>query len=172
MDQAVFEQLRAIARARLASQRTGHTLQPTALVAEAWIKVRNHFNAATPTPAFYKIAADAMRQILIDHARAKERLKRGGGENGRRVEADFEQIADRRELTDEVDSDQLLALNDAISRLEALDPEAAQVVKLRFFTGLNVEETANITNTSPATVKRNWQFARTWLAKELSGAAG
>lgn len=172
IDETVVAQLRSLARARLAAQRPGHTLQPTALVAEAWLKLRNHFdetglNPAAPTPAFYKVASEAMRQILIDHARAKQTAKRGGG---RRVEADFDQLADR-EITDEVEPDQLLALDDAIEKLTALDPQAAQVVKLRFFTGLSVEETARVMEVSESTVKRDWQFARSWLGKTLAGAA-
>src|SRR5215213_12020181 len=79
MDRQVYDELRAMARARLMQQRAGHTLQPTALANEAWMKLRGHFNMAEPTPAFFRTAADAMRQILIDHARAKQSLKRGGG---------------------------------------------------------------------------------------------
>jgi RNA polymerase sigma-70 factor, ECF subfamily len=163
----VIDQLRAMARARLASQRPGHTLQPTALVAEAWLKLRNHFDAPEPTPAFYKVASEAMRQILIDHARAKATLKRGGG---RRVDHDVGLVADR-EIDDQADPDQLLALDAAIAKLEQLDPQAAAVVKLRFFTGLPVEQAAGVLGVSERTVKRDWQFARTWLAKELGEAA-
>lgn len=166
VDAEVVNQMRAIARARLASQRPDHTLQPTALVAEAWLKLRNHFDVPTPTPAFYKTASEAMRQILIDHARAKATLKRDAG---RRVDADVGLVAEK--VDERTDPDQLLALDAAIAKLEALDAQAANVVKLRFFTGMPVEQTAEVLGVSERTVKRDWQFARTWLAKELAGIA-
>jgi RNA polymerase sigma factor (TIGR02999 family) len=165
MADTIFRELHAIARRRLASQKAGHTLQPTALVNEAWMKLRGHFNMTEPTPVFFKTAAEAMRQILIDHARAKQRLKRGGG--AQREDAEIGEIAEIAQVSDEADFDQIIALNDALSRLEELDPQAAEVVKLRFFAGLSVEETASAMNLSDRTVKRDWQFARAWLAKEL-----
>ena len=163
-DRAVYDQLRAMARARLAQQRAGHTLQPTALANEAWMKLRGHFDMNAPSPAFFKTAADAMRQILIDHARAKQSLKRGG--NIKREDG-LSAVAAVAEDSDSGDADQILAINDAIVELEQLDPQAASVVKLRFFVGLSVEETASALGVSDRTVKREWQFARTWLAERM-----
>jgi RNA polymerase sigma-70 factor, ECF subfamily len=165
-DETIFRELHAIAKRRLASQKAGHTLQPTALVNEAWMKLRGHFNMSEPSPAFYKTAAEAMRQILIDHARGKKRLKRGG--DAKREDAEMAELAEVAELSNETDTAQILSLNDALSRLEQLDPQAAEVVKLRFFAGLSVEEAAKALQISDRTVKRDWQFARTWLAKELA----
>jgi RNA polymerase sigma factor (TIGR02999 family) len=162
LNREAYDQLRAMARARLMQQRAGHTLQPTALANEAWMKLRGHFDMAEPSPAFFKTAAEAMRQILIDHARAKQSLKRGGDmkrEDGLSVVA---AVADE---SDSSDPDQILAMNDAIAELEQLDAQAAAVVKLRFFVGLSVEETASALGISDRTVKREWQFARTWLAE-------
>lgn len=165
----VYDALRAMARNRLAAQNARHTLQPTALVHEAWLKLRGHFDPSDPSPAFFKTAAEAMRQILIDHARGKRRLKRGGGE-ARREPGEAVNIPEVAERTDDsaADFDQVLALNEAVTRLEGLDPQAAGVVKLRFFAGLSVEEAASAMGVSERTVKRDWQFARAWLAKELS----
>ncbi len=166
LDRKVYDELRAMARSRLAQQNAGHTLQPTALVHEAWLKLRNHYNSATPPAVFFATAADAMRQILIDHARAKHRLKRGGG--AKRENIELTELTGKNELTGADDPEQVLALDEAISKLEALDPQAGQIVKLRFFAGLNVEETAKTLGISDRTVKRDWQFARNWLLQQLS----
>jgi len=156
----VYEQLRAIARAKLAQQPPGHTLQATALVHEAFLKIRDHPSIVSAEPArFYHAAAQAMRQILIDHARARGRVKRGGG-----IRREFADVA---ELADEQDPAEVLALDEAISRLEQVEPRAADVVKLRFFAGLTVEETAEALSLSERTVKREWQYARAWLFREL-----
>ncbi|MBC8105362.1 MAG: sigma-70 family RNA polymerase sigma factor [Anaerolineae bacterium] len=160
----MYDELRAMARARLMQQRAGHTLQPTALANEAWMKLRGHFNMAEPTPAFFKTAAEAMRQILIDHARARQSLKRGGGAKREDGSSAIGDVADDSEPTDH---DQILAMNDAIAELERLDAQAASVVKLRFFVGLSVEETATALGISDRTVKREWQFARTWLSEQM-----
>lgn len=162
MSSDVFEELRRIARSKLASQKPGHTLQPTALVNEAWMKLKDHFDAENPTPAFFKTAAEAMRQILIDHARAKLCLKRGGGEY-KRERVGLTHIAEIATIGDETDPDEILALNDAIARLEEEEPQTAEVVKLRFFAGLSVEETAAALGVSDRTVKREWKYARARL---------
>ena len=162
----IYRELHAIARNRLANVQGGHTLQPTALVNEAWIKLRGGFNGAVASPEFFKTAAGAMRQILIDHARTKRRLKRGG--EARRDGRDVADIVDPGGAND---LDQLLTLDDAVTRMERLDPQAAEVVKLRFFAGLSVEETAAALGVSERTVKRDWSFARAWLAKELATPA-
>ena len=107
-----------------------------------------------------------MRQILIDHARAKQRLKRGEG--AKRVDAELNELAGRDQINGDDDPDQILALDSAVRQLETLDPQAGQVVKLRFFAGLTVEETAAAMDISERTVKRDWQFARNWLLEQLA----
>ena len=162
----VYRQLHAIARNRLGGPRAGNTLQPTALVNEAWLKLRGHFGTAEPSPAFFRTAAEAMRQILIDHARRKKRVKRGG--DVRRDGGDIAGVPDDTEPAGVSRFDEVLLLNDALTRFERLDPQAAEVVKLRFFAGLTVEQTAAAMEIGERTVKRDWQFARAWLAKELA----
>jgi RNA polymerase sigma factor (TIGR02999 family) len=158
----VYEQLRVIAQARLQTQASGHTLQATALVNEAYLKLRDHPSIVGDGPAdFYRAAALAMRQILIDHARGKGRVKRGGGAGVRR------ELVDVAQLAADDDGDQILAVDEAIERLAAEDPAAAEVVRLRFYAGLSVEETAATMGVSERTVKRDWQFARAWLYREL-----
>ena len=166
LDESVYRELHALARRRLGGQRQGHTLQPTALVNEAWLKLNGSAHSVLPSAVFVKTAAAAMRQILVDHARARGRLKRGGGARAA-VGVEVGDLADSSGGSD-ADPDQLLCLDDALSRLERLDPQAADVVKLRFFAGRSVEETAATLDISERTVKRDWQFARAWLAKELS----
>jgi len=156
----VYEQLRAIARNRLAQQSPGHTLQATALVHEAFLKLRDHSSIICAEPErFFKAAAMAMRQILIDHARTQARDKRGGG-----IRREFADVA---ELAETQDPAEIMALDEAISRLEQVEPQAAQVVKLRFFAGLTVQEVAATLGLSERTVKREWQFARAWLFRAL-----
>jgi RNA polymerase sigma factor (TIGR02999 family) len=164
LDNTVYQELRAIARARIASQQKGHTLQATALVNEAWMKLRDYFHGEEGSPQFYKTAADAMRQILIDHARSKQRLKRGG-KDAKRI--DFSDMAEVADLSDDIDAAEILALDEAIAKLERDEPDAAQVVKLRFFAGLSVEETATALGVSDRTVKREWRFARAWLFEQM-----
>ena len=159
----VYDQLRAIARARIARERAGHSLQATELVHEAFLKLQKHPSLMHADRArFFHAAAEAMRQILIDHARSKGRIKRGGGM--KRTMAD---VADVAELAEEPDADQILALDEAIRRLETEEPQAAQVLKLRFFTGLSVAETAELMGLSQRTVKREWQYARAWMFREI-----
>ena len=159
----VYDQLRRIAQRRIEGEREGFTLQATELVHEALIKMvpalekrdwqdRSHF---------YNAAAEAMRRILIDHARARNSVKRGGGA------VEFVPI-NLLELAAE-DSDKILALDEAIARLTEQDATLGQLVKLRFFAGLTVEETAKAMGISPRTVSREWSFARAWLYKELEG---
>ena len=160
LSQQVYDQLRAIARVRLVGQSPGHTLQPTALVNEAYLKLQNHPSIMAGDRAlFFRAAANAMRQILIDHARSRGRLKRGGP-----VKRAFVDVAD---LAAEQDPAEILAMDEAIGRLEVQEPQAAQVMKLRFFTGLSLEETAQVLGLSERTVKREWQFARAWLYRAL-----
>lgn len=156
----IHDQLRQIASVRLATQKPGHTLQATALVHEAYLKLRQHPSLFAADPAhFYRVAAEAMRQILIDHARARVSQKRGGG--NRRV------VADVAELAADQDPAEIMALEEAIRRFEEVEPRAAEIIKLRFFAGLTVEETAEVTGLSVRTVNREWTFARAWLYKAL-----
>jgi RNA polymerase sigma factor (TIGR02999 family) len=156
----VYEQLHRIAAHRIAAQPAGHTLQATALVNEAYLKVRDQPPlAGIDRSHFFRLAAEAMRQVLVDHARSKARQKRGGGV--RRAMSDVAQLAA------EQDSDEILALEEAIRRFELAEPRAAEVVKLRFFAGLSVEETAEATGLSVRTVNREWKFARAWLYNAL-----
>jgi RNA polymerase sigma factor (TIGR02999 family) len=159
----VYDQLRAVARARLARESPGHSLQATELVHEAYLKLQHHPSILKADRGrFFGAAAEAMRRILIDHARTKGRVKRGG--NRKRS------VSDVAELAAESDPDQILALDEAICRLEQTEPQAAQVVKLRFFAGLSVAETAEVTGLSERTVKREWQFARAWMYRALGDA--
>jgi len=156
----VYDQLRGIARHRLSSENVGHTLQATALVNEAYLKLsQNPSVFQLDRTRFVMAAAEAMRRILIDHARTKRRHKRGGG--AKRA------IIDVADLAADFDPEQTLALDEAIRRLEDSDAQAAAVVKLRFFAGLSVEETAVALGISDRTVKREWQFARAWLFQAL-----
>ena len=160
LSQQVYDQLRAIARARLAREGPGHTLQATALVNEAYLKLQSHPSVIVGDRGlFFRAAANAMRQILIDHARSRGSVRRGGS-----LRRSFIDVA---ELAAEQDPAEILALDDAIGRLESQEPQAAQVMKLRFFTGLSVEETASVLGLSERTVKREWQFARAWLYREM-----
>jgi RNA polymerase sigma factor (TIGR02999 family) len=159
----VYEQLRAIARQRLMSEAPGHTLQATALVHEAYLKLRQNSSVfGLDQSRFVMAAAEAMRRILIDHARTRGRIKRGGGAKREPID-----VADVADLATDPEPDQILALDEAICRFEQQDQQAAQVVKLRFFAGLSVEETAASLGISQRTVKRDWQFARAWLFRTV-----
>lgn len=158
----VYDELRRLARARMAREAPGHTLQPTALVHEAYLRLAA--GAAPPFASraqFFAAAAEAMRRILIERARRVRREKRGGGR--RRVTLD-EGLAGA-----EPPDAELLALDQALARLERLDPAMARVVGLRWLAGLTVEETAEVVGSSPRTVKRQWTAGRAWLHRELTG---
>jgi RNA polymerase sigma factor (TIGR02999 family) len=160
----VYEELRKLAAQRMANEAAGHTLQPTALVHEAWLRLvgdesqkwdgRGHFFAA---------AAEAMRRILIEKARRKHALKRGAAVE--RVNLEDVEVAML------ADDETLLLVNDALEKLEKEDPEAAQVVKLRFFVGMTNDEAGQAMGVSGRTVKRNWTYARAWLFRELGSPA-
>ncbi len=157
----VYDELRRLAMARLTQEKPGQTLQATALVHDAYIRLvdvakTQHWNSRVH---FFGAAAEAMRRILINRARDKGRLKRGG--SFQRV--DLEQI----ELALDTPGEQLIALDEAIESLEAESPQCAQVVKLRFFAGLSIEETAAVMTISASTVKRHWGYARAWLFDAL-----
>ena len=159
----VYEQLRAIANNRMREERAGHTLQATALVHEAYMKLVNGPEVDWESRAhFFRAAAEAMRRILIDHARKRKSEKRGGGRAALPIN-----VVD---LAEEADPDQVLALEEAMQRLEAEDARAAEVVKLRFYAGLSVEETAEAMGVSERTVMREWAFARARLFQWLNPA--
>jgi RNA polymerase sigma factor (TIGR02999 family) len=160
----VYRELRKIAAARLRAERDGHTLQPTALVHEAWVRLMRQQGADWQSrEQFFAIAARMMRRILVDHARRRQAAKRGEAP----IEADVDELASR--LASPLPDERLLALNDALDRLAALDARQAQVVEFRFFGGLSVEETANVLSLSPTTVKREWATARAWLFRTVQG---
>ena len=160
----VYQELRRLAAAYIRRERPGYTLQPTALVNEAYLRLLKDDPARWQNRAhFCAIAAHSMRQILIERARARDAQKRGGARA--RVTLDEALVAGGERSID------LVALDEALRRLAAVDPEQARLVELRFFGGLTVEETAEAMNVSPATVKRHWTVARAWLARELKGLA-
>ncbi len=161
----VYEHLRSIARVRMAGERAEHTLQATALVHEAYARmVAPGETAYENRRHFYFTAAEAMRRILIEHARARNTAKRGGT-NRKRVRLDISAIVD---LAQDGKSDEIIALDEALRRLEIQRPRVGQVVKLRFYGGMSIDETADMLDVSPRTVDLDWSFARAWLFRELS----
>jgi RNA polymerase sigma-70 factor (ECF subfamily) len=158
----VYQELRRLAAAYIRHEKPGQTLQPTALVHEAYLRLMKDRPDRWQNRAhFCAIAAHSMRQILIERARARNAQKRWGEKARVTLDEGLVQGGER--------SVDLLALDHAIERLAALDPEQARIVELRFFGGLTVEETADAIGVSPATVKRHWTVARAWLARELEG---
>jgi len=160
----VYQELRKLAAGYLRRERPGQTLQPTALVHEAYLRLMKDKPDRWQNRAhFCAIAAHSMRQILIERARARGAQKRGGARH--RVTLDDALVAGGERSID------LVALDQALERLAAFDPAQARLVELRFFGGLTIEETAEATGTSPATVKRHWVVACAWLARELKASA-
>ena len=161
----VYQELHRIASRYLRHERPGHTLQSTALVHEAYVKLVDQRRVDWQNRAqFFGIAAQAMRRILVDHARARGREKRGAG--APLVALDAVQPAAAEADVHPADA---IALDRALEKLETFDPGQARIVELRFFGGLTVEETADILGSSPSTVKREWTLARAWLFRELEG---
>jgi RNA polymerase sigma factor (TIGR02999 family) len=158
----VYEELRKLAAQKLAQEKPGQTLQATALVHEAYLRLVDADNAQSWNGRghFFAAAAEAMRRILIESARGKAREKRGG--DWQRV--DFEEL----DVASSVSPDQLIALDDALVRLAALDHLAGELVKLRYFAGLALDQAATALGISPATAYRHWAYARAWLCSELS----
>ncbi|MBA2259555.1 MAG: sigma-70 family RNA polymerase sigma factor [Acidobacteria bacterium] len=160
----VYQELRRFAAGYLRREKPGQTLQPTALVHEAYLRLMKDRPGRWQNRAhFCAIAAHSMRQILIERARARGAAKRGGARQ--RITLDEGLVAGGDRSID------LIALDEALQRLAEIDPEQARLVELRFFGGLTIEETADALNMSPATVKRHWTVAKAWLTRELEGLA-
>ncbi len=157
----VYDELRRVAAARMNNASPGHTLQPTALVHEAWLRLVGSDSEAQfqNRTHFFAAAAEAMRHILIDRARRKQALRHGGGQQ--RVELGDIEIAAP------TDDEEILAVNDALERLALADPAKADLVKLRYFVGLTIEEAAAALGISQPTAKRRWALARAWLFEEI-----
>ena len=156
----VYDELHRQAARYLRHERAGHTLQTTALINEAYLRLIDQKNVHWQNRAhFFGIAAQMMRRILVDHARAKKRAKRGGSD----VRISFSEVVLK---TPGEDLD-FVALDEALDRLAALDEQQSRIVELRFFSGLTVEETAEVLSISTATVKRDWRMAKAWLHREL-----
>jgi RNA polymerase sigma factor (TIGR02999 family) len=159
----VYDELRRIARRYLAGQDEGHTLSPTALVNESYLKLVKQPSGSWQDRAhFLSVAAVAMRQILVNHARARNAQKRDGGIMLRTFD-------DSRAGSSDMRSDELIALDDALCRLDAASPRQRAVIEYRFFGGLTHEEIAEVLGVSVPTVRRDWRIARAWLVRELSG---
>ena len=159
----VYDQLRSAARLNLAGERAGHTLSATALVHEAYLKLVGPRDVAwTGRAHFYAAAAESMRRVLLDHAKARMRVKRGGG---RRQEAAIE-FEDLASLATQ-DPERIVKFDEVFRRLETESPDGAAVVRLRFYAGLSVEQAAEALGLSTSTVDRRWAFARAWLYRRL-----
>jgi RNA polymerase sigma factor (TIGR02999 family) len=157
----VYDELRAMARRQLRAERSDHTLQPTALVHEAYLKLVDQDQVAWQNRQhFFSVAAMAMRRLLVDHARERGRLKRGGDQAKVTFTLSLPLASD-----DQVA--EIVAVDDLLATLAEFDPRAARVVECRYFAGLSVDETAAALELSPRTVKRSWQLARAWLRKEM-----
>lgn len=161
----LYAELRNLARHRLAAEPAGQTIQPTALVHEAYLRLAGSDQQRWKSRAyFFAAAAEAMRRILIDRARAKHAARRGGAP----AKVDLEEIG----LASPAPDESLLALDAALEKLAAADPAKAQLVKLKFFAGLTTEQAAQLMGISEATGKRAWAFARAWLAREIGRDLG
>jgi RNA polymerase sigma factor (TIGR02999 family) len=161
---AVYDELRRVAASFLREERPGHTLQPTALVHEAYLRLvdQRKINWSNRSQVV-AMAARMMRRILVNHAVARKTAKRGSGVPQLSLEAALD-VFDRQAVS-------TISLNQALSELESLDPRQAQIVELRFFGGLTVPETADVLGISAATVKREWNVAKLWLEREMRNAA-
>ncbi len=160
----IYEELRRLAHYQMAGQRPDHTLQTTALVNEAYLRLTSQTNPRWQSRAhFFAVAARAMRQILVNYAKSNQAQKRGGG--AFKVELDEVALISPEQTTE------ILDLNEALERLATLDSRKAQVVELKYFGGLNYDEMAEVLKISRVTVRRDWEFARAWLHTELHNAA-
>ena len=160
----VYDELRRLASSYLRRERSGHTLQATALVHEAYFRLIDQRSVTWQNRAhFFGVAAQLMRRILVDHARGRDAAKRGSG--GPKISLD-EAVAAPQET--EID---LVVLNDALTTLSQVDPQQSRIVELRYFGGLTIDETAEVIGVSPATIKREWNMAKAWLFREVSRGA-
>lgn len=158
----VYDELRRQAARYLRRERVGHTLQTTALIHEAYLRLIDQKNVHWQNRAhFFGIAAQLMRRILVDHARTKKRAKRGG--------SDVRVSLSEATLQTQAQDLDIVALDEALERLAEIDEQQSRIVELRFFSGLTVEETAEVLSISTATVKRDWSMAKAWLHREVSG---
>ena len=158
----IYDELRRLARSHLRRERAGHTLQTTELVHEAYLRIVDQRRVRWQNRAqFYAIAAQMIRRILVDRARSRQAQKRGAARPRLSLD-EAGPVAERQDLD-------LVALDEALEGLSKLDPQQSRIVELRFFAGLSVEETAEVLQISPATLKRQWTTARAWLLRELSG---
>lgn len=162
----VYEELRKLATCKMANEAPGQTLQPTALVHEAWLRLGGGEDRTWDSRAhFFGAAAEAMRRILIENARRKRALRHGGGQ----ARLDVQEL----EIASPSPDDQILAIDEALSKFAALDKDKAELVKLRYFAGMTIEEAAGVLGISEATAKRWWAYARAWLYAEVqSGIDG
>ena len=160
----IYDELPRIAGAHIRRERAGHTLQATAVVHEAYLRLAGEREIQWQNRAhFFAIAARAMRQVLLDYARQRHAGKRGG-EGAQKVEIDVGLLAGENRIED------IVALDEVVTRLSALDQQRGRIVELRFFAGLSVEETAEAMGISDSTVKREWRLAKAWLHRELAAA--
>jgi RNA polymerase sigma factor (TIGR02999 family) len=156
----VYQELRKLAAHKMAGQAAGHTLQPTALVHEAWLRLAgNEAGRFAGRSHFFAAAAEAMRRILIDSARRKRARRHGGGQ----VRVDLDAV----EIASLADDDELLAVHDMLDKLAAEDPQKAELTKLRYFVGMTFEEAAEVLGISVATAKRHWAYARAFLYEKI-----
>lgn len=169
----VYEELRKLAGARMAHEAPGITLQPTALVHEAYLRLVGDSVEWDSAGHFFAAAAESMRRILVDHARTRSSQRRGG--DRKRIDLDQQTPDSHPDSPDSIEPglepEQILAVNAALSRIEERDPRMADVVKLRFFAGLSIDETARAMNVSDRTVRRDWTFAKALLTQELGQLA-
>ena len=156
----LYTELRKLAAAKMARERPGQTLQPTALVHEAWLKLAEAGQSWDDRAHFFAAAAEAMRRILIDCARTRQAARHGAGQE--RVD-----VAEIEIAAPAANDDELLAVHEALDKLAAEDARKAEVVKLRYFAGFSIEETADLLGISTPTAKRDWTYARTWLFREI-----
>ena len=161
---AVYDELHRLARRYMKRESPGHTLQTSALLNEAFLRLVDQKNVQWQNRAhFFGIAAQMMRRILVDYARSRNYAKRGGGAHALSL--------DEALIVSDARNDQLVNLHEALERLTAFDSRKGQMVELRFFGGLSIEETAEILGVSPGTVMRDWTLAKAWLNREMSSAA-
>jgi len=159
----VYEELRRLAHRQMSTERSGHTLQTTAVVNEAYLRLADQTNPRWQNRAhFFAVAARAMRQILVSYARNQHAQKRGGGA--------FKVDLDEAALVSPEESKEIVDLHEALEQLSALDSRKARVVELKYFGGLNYDEMAEVLKVSPVTVRRDWRFAKAWLYTELHNA--